>query len=94
MTDADAPEERASRGLGRARRRLAVIVLNDDHNTFEGVAFALAQTIPASTTTRDAAREHDPQLGAGGRLVRPSRARRALPLQLEGCGLTMAPIEQ
>src|SRR5436309_3102128 len=30
-------------GLGGAWR---VIVLNDDHNTFEGVAFALAQTIP------------------------------------------------
>ena len=41
------PRERVSRGdgtgLGRAWR---VIVLNDDHNTFEGVAFALAQTIP------------------------------------------------
>ena len=30
-------------GLGGAWR---VIVLNDSHNTFEGVAFALAQTIP------------------------------------------------
>ena len=30
-------------GTGGAWR---VIVLNDNHNTFEGVAFALAQTIP------------------------------------------------
>ena len=30
-------------GTGDAWR---VIVLNDNHNTFEGVAFALAQTIP------------------------------------------------
>ena len=41
------PKERTRRddgtGLGGAWR---VIVLNDDHNTFEGVAFALAQTIP------------------------------------------------
>ena len=41
------PRERVRRdagsGLGDAWR---VIVLNDQHNTFEGVAFALAQTIP------------------------------------------------
>ena len=33
-------------GLGDAWR---VIVLNDDHNTFEGVAFALASVIPGVT---------------------------------------------
>ena len=27
-----------------------VIVLNDNHNTFEGVAFALSSTLPPSTT--------------------------------------------
>ena len=41
------PRERTRRsdgtGLGAAWR---VIVLNDNHNTFEGVAFALAQVIP------------------------------------------------
>ena len=41
------PKERTRRytgsGVGGAWR---VIVLNDNHNTFEGVAFALAQTIP------------------------------------------------
>ena len=41
------PRERIRRdtgsGTGDAWR---VIVLNDSHNTFEGVAFALAQTIP------------------------------------------------
>jgi hypothetical protein len=34
---------RPGQGAGEARR---VIVLNDDHNTFEGVAFALARVIP------------------------------------------------
>ena len=37
------PRRSSGSGLGDAWR---VIVLNDDHNTFEGVAFALAQTIP------------------------------------------------
>jgi len=47
MTTLTPPKERLDRGtrsgLGEPWR---VIVLNDDHNTFEGVAFALAQTIP------------------------------------------------
>ena len=41
------PRERARRGtgsgLGRAWR---VIVLNDDHNTFQGVAYALSNVLP------------------------------------------------
>ena len=41
------PRERLDRGEGTGLGRpWLVIVLNDDHNTFEGVAFALAQTIP------------------------------------------------
>ena len=44
------PRERARRGtgsgLGRAWR---VIVLNDDHNTFQGVAFALSNVLPGVT---------------------------------------------
>jgi len=41
------PRERLDRGersgLGRAWR---VIVLNDDHNTFDGVAYALSSVLP------------------------------------------------
>ena len=41
------PRERTRRGSGSGTGDAwRVIVLNDNHNTFEGVAFALAQTIP------------------------------------------------
>src|SRR5262249_17486853 len=41
------PKERTRRGTGSGTGDAwRVIVLNDNHNTFEGVAFALAQTIP------------------------------------------------
>ena len=41
------PRERLDRGEGTGLGRpWLVIVLNDDHNTFEGVAFALASVIP------------------------------------------------
>ena len=65
----------------RAGDAWRVIVLNDDHNTFEGVAFALAQTIPGRRLRQGhAAREQDPHDRPGGRLVGPPRAGRALPL--------------
>ena len=41
------PRERLDRGDGTGvGRPWNVIVLNDNHNTFEGVAFALASVIP------------------------------------------------
>ena len=41
------PRERARRGSGsRLGRAWRVIVLNDDHNTFQGVAFALSNVLP------------------------------------------------
>jgi ATP-dependent Clp protease adaptor protein ClpS len=47
MSTLTPPKERVSRGTrSRTGPAWRVIVLNDDHNTFEGVAFALAQTIP------------------------------------------------
>ena len=46
-TTATPPRERVRRGGGGGSGDAwRVIVLNDNHNTFEGVAFALAQTIP------------------------------------------------
>ena len=47
------PKERTRRGggsgLGEAWR---VIVLNDDHNTFQGVAFALSSVLPSVSYDR------------------------------------------
>ena len=80
-------------GTGDAWR---VIVLNDNHNTFEGVAFALAQTIPGRRLRPGA---------CGSRPRSTRRARRSsgrahrelaelYHAQLEGYGLTMAPLER
>jgi ATP-dependent Clp protease adaptor protein ClpS len=90
------PRERArgssSSGTGDAWR---VIVRNDDHNTFEGVAVALARTIPGI------------DFGQGMRLAQAihtsgqalvwSGHRELAELyheQLAGFGLTLAPLER
>jgi ATP-dependent Clp protease adaptor protein ClpS len=90
------PKERVDRGtgsgLGDAWR---VIVLNDDHNTFEGVAFALAQTIPGVDYDRGMALAT--KIHNTGQAVVWSGHREAAELyhaQLEGSGLTMAPLER
>ena len=72
-----------------------VIVLNDNHNTFEGVAFALSSTIPAvdyDKGMRLADRIHNT-----GRAVVWSGPREHAELyweQLRGFGLTMAPLDR
>ena len=90
------PRERTRRGdgtgLGAAWR---VIVLNDDHNTFEGVAFALAQTIPGVDYDRGMALAN--RIDSTGQAIVWSGHRELAELyhsQLEGYGLTMAPLEQ
>ena len=90
------PRERVRRGggtgLGRPWR---VIVLNDDHNTFQGVAFALSSVLPDVSYDRGmqlANRIHDT-----GRAIVWSGHREQAELywsELEGFGLTMAPLEQ
>jgi ATP-dependent Clp protease adaptor protein ClpS len=81
-------------GSGSDRPYL-VIVLNDDHNTFDGVAFALARTIPGLT--------FDGGMQLANRIHRTGRAtvwRGPLEQaelyweQLQGFGLTMAPLSQ
>jgi ATP-dependent Clp protease adaptor protein ClpS len=90
-TRREAPR-RPGEGSGEAWR---VIVLNDDHNTFEGVAFALASVLPGVSYEqglRIADRIHNT-----GRAIVWSGHREAAELywsQLEGYGLTMAPLEQ
>jgi ATP-dependent Clp protease adaptor protein ClpS len=83
---------RGGSGLGAAWR---VIVLNDDHNSFEGVAFALAPTIPGVDYDRGmalATRIHNT-----GQAIVWSGHRELAELyhsQLEGYGLTLAPLER
>jgi ATP-dependent Clp protease adaptor protein ClpS len=72
-----------------------VIVLNDNHNTFDGVAFALAHTIPGLTFDsgmRLANRIHD----TGKATVWRGQLEQAELYweQLQGFGLTMAPLSQ
>ncbi len=89
------PRERVRRGTGSGTGDAwRVIVLNDDHNTFEGVAFALAQTIPAVDYARGMALAN--RIHTTGQAIVWSGHREAAELyhsQLEGFGLTLAPLE-
>jgi ATP-dependent Clp protease adaptor protein ClpS len=79
-------------GVGGAWR---VIVLNDNHNTFEGVAFALAQTIPGVDYDKGMSLAN--KIHNSGQAVVWSGHRELAELyhaQLEGYGLTLAPLEQ
>jgi len=72
-----------------------VIVLNDNHNTFEGVAFALSSTLPGVTYDDGMAMANT--IHSKGRAIVWTGAREPAELyweQLEGAGLTMAPLEQ
>jgi len=72
-----------------------VVVLNDDHNTFQGVAFALARAVPGGSYEaglRLADRIHN-----AGQAVVWSGHQEAAELywtQLQGYGLTLAPLER
>jgi ATP-dependent Clp protease adaptor protein ClpS len=79
-------------GLGDAWR---VIVLNDDHNTFDGVAAALARIVPG-VTLEQGYRIAD-QIHTTGQAIVWSGPREPAELyweQLNEAGLTMAPLEQ
>ena len=72
-----------------------MIVRNDDHNTFQGVAFALSSVLPGVSYERGmvlANRIHS----TGQALVWSGHKEQAelYWAQLEGFGLTMAPLEQ
>ena len=89
------PRERVRRdagsGLGDAWR---VIVLNDQHNTFEGVAFAHAQTIPGVDYDRGMALAT--KIHNTGQAIVWSGHQELAELyhsQLAGYGLTLAPLE-
>ena len=79
-------------GLGGHWR---VIVLNDDHNTFEGVARALAQVLPGVTYEHGMGMAN--KIHNTGQAVVWSGPREPAELyweQLNDAGLTMAPLEQ
>ena len=72
-----------------------MIVRNDDHNTFEGVAFALAQTIPG--VDYDKGMELANEIHTKGQAIVWTGDREQAELyhsQLEGYGLTLAPLER
>jgi ATP-dependent Clp protease adaptor protein ClpS len=90
------PRERARRGggtgLGTPWR---VIVLNDDHNTFQGVAFALSSVLPGVSYDRGMALAN--KIHNAGQAMVWSGLKEPAELywsQLRGFGLTMAPLEQ
>jgi ATP-dependent Clp protease adaptor protein ClpS len=79
-------------GLGGAWR---VIVLNDDHNTFDHVAASLARYIPGVTIDQGYALAD--RIHASGRAIVWTGQKEPAELyweQLKDAGLTMAPLEQ
>ena len=90
------PRERVRRGggtgLGHAWR---VIVLNDDHNTFQGVAFALSNVLPGVSYDQGLALAS--QIHESGQAIVWAGEKETAELywsQLRDFGLTMAPLEQ
>lgn len=96
MGDSDVIELERTTGPGTGiGGGASVVVLNDDHNTFEGVAAALARVLPGVDQRHG--------LGFAMRIHQTGRARvwsGSLEVaelyweQLRDAGLTMAPIEQ
>ncbi|MEA2362603.1 MAG: ATP-dependent Clp protease adaptor protein ClpS [Thermoleophilaceae bacterium] len=79
-------------GLGGHWR---VIVLNDDHNTFEGVASALSGVLPGVSYDKGMSLANE--IHNSGRAIVWSGGRELAEHyweQLGGRGLTMAPLEQ
>jgi ATP-dependent Clp protease adaptor protein ClpS len=93
---APATKERIDRGTGTGLGApWNVIVLNDNHNTFEGVAAALASTLPG--VSFDKGLRFADRIHNSGRAIVWSGHREAAEFywdQLQGFGLTMAPLER
>jgi len=89
-------KERVDRGTGTGLDApWNVIVLNDNRNTFQGVAAALASTIPS--VSYDQGLRIADRIHSSGRAVVWSGHREPAELyweQLRGFGLTLAPLER
>jgi ATP-dependent Clp protease adaptor protein ClpS len=86
------PAKRGGTGTGGAWR---VIVLNDNHNTFDGVAAALSQVLPG--VSFDQGMQLANRIHNTGQAVVWSGHREPAELywqSLKDLGLTMAPLEQ
>ena len=96
MSTLTPPRERLDTGEGTGLGRpWNVIVLNDDHNTFEGVAGALSTVLPGVSYDHGMAMAN--RIHNTGQAVVWSGDREHAELyweQLAGRGLTMAPLEQ
>jgi ATP-dependent Clp protease adaptor protein ClpS len=90
------PRERLDRGEGTGLGPpWLVIVLNDEHNTFQGVAFALSSVVPG--VSYDDGMRLANRIHASGQAIVWSGLKEQAELyweQLGGHGLTMAPLEQ
>ena len=88
--------QRARPGDGTSSDRpWQVVVLNDDHNTFEGVAMALSETLP--DVGYEQGLRYADWIHRRGRAVVWTGNRERAELyheRLLGLGLTMAPIQQ
>lgn len=89
------PRERRKSGTGGGLGDVArIIVLNDNHNTFEGVAFALSSVLPGVSYEKGITLANN--IHAGGHAIVWSGQREQAELyweQLSEAGLTMAPLE-
>ena len=95
MSTLTPPRERLDRGertgLGRPWH---VIVLNDDHNTFQGVALALSSVLPGISYERGMALAN--RIHSSGQAIVWSGHKEQAELyweELRDRGLTMAPLE-
>jgi ATP-dependent Clp protease adaptor protein ClpS len=90
------PRERIGDGSGSdLDAPWRVVVLNDDHNTFEGVAFALSSVLPG--VGYDEGMKLANRIHSSGRAIVWSGHREQAEhywSQLEAHGLTMAPLER
>jgi ATP-dependent Clp protease adaptor protein ClpS len=90
------PRERIGDGSGSdLDAPWQVVVLNDDHNTFEGVAFALSSVLPG--VGYDEGMKLANRIHSSGRAIVWSGHREQAEhywSQLEAHGLTMAPLER
>ena len=90
------PRERARKGTGGGvDAPWNVVVLNDNHNTFEGVAFALSSVLPGVDYDRGMALAN--RIHSSGRAIVWSGHREQAEhywSQLEAHGLTMAPLDR
>ena len=89
--EAEAALRRPGSGSGRP---WLVIVKNDNHNTFDGVAFALARTLPGVTFERGHGFRDDRIHSTGQAVVWSGQREQAEHYwqQLSDFGLTMAPL--